>query len=135
MTKEEKKKVTDFCKSYIPARARIRQAEKDMAMFEKRAATAGISSFEKELMELNISRKQQKIEEDRKIVLLFEVAMAELHGLDQCIIRQLYAEGKVQKEIVNIDGELITERRVRVIRDRALEKIGNVILTYMLQHP
>ena len=133
MTKEEKKKVTDFCKGYIPARARIRQAEKDMAMFEKRAAADGISSFEKELMELNIARKQQKIEEDRKIVLIFEIALGELDGLDQCVFRQLYVEGLPQNEVVNTEGELITERRVRAIRDRALETIGGVILMNIRQ--
>lgn len=128
MTKEEKKKVRDFCKSYIPARSRIRRAEKDREKFEKHAAAEGISIFEKELMELNIARKQKKIEEDRKIVLLFESALGELDGLDRCIFHQLYVEGKQQNDVVNLEGKQIARSRVNVIKDRALERVGKLLL-------
>ena len=128
MTKEEKKRVMDFCRSYIPTRLRIARTQNDITALEKRVNAGDISAFEKQLINDNIQYKRDKIEEDRKTLLVFELAMTDLDRLDLLVFRQLYVEGRMQNEVTDESGTPIGERRVRRIRDRGLEKIGLFML-------
>ena len=130
MTKEEKKKVLDFCRSYTPASIRIAKNLKDIARFEEHLNAEDVSAFEKNLLEEGIQRKRLTIEEDRKTLLLFEIAMADLDGLDLRVFRQLYAEGKQQNEVTDSDGQIMPRTSVKRRRDHAIETIGD----YILQH-
>lgn len=131
MTKEEKKKVVDFCCSYIPTRLRIEQTQKDIAMFEKRLNAENISAFEKRLMATSIQRKKDRVEEDRKTLLLFETAMTDLDGLDLLVFRQLYVEGRQQNEVTNSEGQKMARSWVNERRDRAVKAIGDYILSFL----
>ena len=128
MTKEEKKRVMDFCRSYIPTRLRIARTQNDITVLEKRVNAGDISAFEKQLIKDNIQYKRDRIEEDRKTLLVFELAMTDLDRLDLLVFRQLYVEGRRQNEVTDESGTPIGERRVRRIRDRGLEKIGLFLL-------
>lgn len=127
MTKEEKKTVEDFCKNYIPTRCNLVQAQKDKAMLERKLAT-DITHYERVLIENEIARKDRVIAEERSALLLLEVAMTELYGIDRAVFQQLYIEGKQQGEVVNEEGELIGDRRVRRLRDRSIEIVGPFLL-------
>ena len=132
MTKEEKKKVIDFCKAYIPTRMRIAQAQKAIAMFEKRLNAEGITAFEEKMMVDTIQRKRNVIEEDKKAIILFETAMTDLDGLDLLVFRQLYAEGKQQNEVTDADGRIMPRTSVKRRRDHAIEIIGGFILMFQM---
>lgn len=127
MNREEKKTVENFCKGYIPTRHSLVQSQKDKAMLERKLATE-ITHFERVLIENEIARKEKAIKEEKSALLLLEVALTELYGVDRTVFQQLYIEGKTQGEIVNEDGELIGDRTVRRSRDRSIEMIGPFLL-------
>ena len=126
MTKEDKKRVSDFCKSYIPAREELNRAKKSRAMLEKKLST-DLTKFERLLIEDTIRVLEAKIEKQMRIMYGFEIKLNGLKGLDKSIIYQLYVEGKAWNEIINEEGVSISTARVGVIRNRALEKLANYI--------
>ena len=132
MTKEEKGKILDFLGSYIPIRSRIAQTQKDIDMFEKRLNFEGASEYEKELMAASIQHKKERIDEDRKTLLLFETAMSDLDGLDLLVFRQLYVEGKQQNEVTDSDGRIMPRTSVKRRRDHAIEIVGDFILKFLM---
>ncbi len=126
MTKEEKRRIIYFCKSYIPARKELMQAKKDKTMLEKKLGTE-LTTFERLLIEDTLQKIERKIEKQLKIMYQFEIAVNGLNSLDRCILRQLYIEGKAWSEVVNREGIPICTARVGVIRNRALEKLANYL--------
>ena len=79
------------------------------------------------IIELSMQVLVRKIEKQMKTIHRFEYALHELSGLDRCVIRQLYAEGKEWESIVNIEDKPISTARVGVIRNRAMMKIAGII--------
>ena len=100
-------------------------------MFEKRLNAENISAFEKRLMATSIQRKKDRVEEDRKTLLLFETAMTDLDGLDLLVFRQLYVEGRQQNEVTNSEGQKMARSWVNERRDRAVKAIGDYILSFL----
>ncbi len=120
MTKEEKAAVVGLCREYRPALRRVRKNTRDAEVLERKAKEAK-SNLERGIL-LEVAKiKYTQIAADKEIISRFEDGFSKLDGLDACVMRQLYVEGKQQTEVKGESGNVITERRVRVIRDRAVE--------------
>ena len=122
MTKEEKAAAVGLCKEYRPALRRVRKNTKDAAILERKAKEAK-SELEQGIL-LEVAKiKYTQITADKEIISRFEEGFSKLDGLDACVMRQLYVEGKQQTEVENLSGDTICEQRVRAIRDRAIKAL------------
>lgn len=123
MTKEEKAAVVGLCREYRPALCRVRKNTRDAEVLERKAKEAK-SNLERGIL-LEVAKiKYTQIAADKDIISRFQDGFSKLEGLDACVMRQLYIEGKQQTEVENLDGRVINRSRVKVIRNRAVEAMS-----------